>query len=149
MKRPLEKDLLSNTKVFPSHGRVIRTTGTKSLSLYGLMPNINFLTNYNWHYQMLLQCFQFSSVTDWLASRISLHDWNDPGAGVSGGLDPKPKIYRSKSKINNGNGTESSPVRSVIIRVINKIGRPRRESLISNPEYDYRPNWTTWSPITN
>ena len=149
MKRPLKKDLLSNTKVFPCHGRVIRTTGTKSLSLYGLMPNINFLTNYNWHYQMLLLCFQFSSVTYWLASRISLHYWNDPGAGVSGGLDPTPKIYRSKSKINNSNGTESSPFRSVIIRVINKIGRPRRESLISNPEYDYRPNWMTWSPITN
>ena len=31
--------------------------------------------------------------------------------------------------INNGNRTEWSPIRSVIIRVINKIGRPRsRES---------------------
>ena len=34
------------------------------------------------------------------------------------------------SMINNGNGTEWSPVRSVIIRVINKIERPRRGSLI-------------------
>ena len=53
---------------------------------------------------MLLQCFHFSSITYWLVSGISLHDWNDPGAGFSGGLDPTPKIYRSKSKINNGNG---------------------------------------------
>ena len=32
--------------------------------------------------------------------------------------------------INNGNRTEWSPIRSVIIRVINKIGRPRSGSLI-------------------
>ena len=32
--------------------------------------------------------------------------------------------------INNGNKTEWSPIRSVIIRVINKIGRPRSRSLI-------------------
>ena len=32
--------------------------------------------------------------------------------------------------INNGNRTECSPIRSVIIRVINKIGRPRSWSLI-------------------
>ena len=32
--------------------------------------------------------------------------------------------------INNGNRTELSPIQSVIIRVINKIGRPRSGSLI-------------------
>ena len=57
--------------------------------------------------------------------------------------------------ISNGNRTEWSPIRSVIIRVINKIGRPRsgspiwRESDLFNHEYDYRLNWTTRSPITN
>ena len=48
--------------------------------------------------------------------------------------------------ISNGNRTEWSPIRSVIMRVINKIGRPRSESPIcfNNHEYDYyRPNWTT------
>ena len=35
------------------------------------------------------------------------------------------------SMISNGNRTEWSPIRSVIIRVINKIGRPRSGSLIS------------------
>ena len=34
------------------------------------------------------------------------------------------------SVINNGNRTEWSPIRSVIIRVINKIGRPRSGSPI-------------------
>ena len=33
-------------------------------------------------------------------------------------------------KISNGNRTEWSPIRSVIIRVINKIGRPRSGSPI-------------------
>ena len=32
--------------------------------------------------------------------------------------------------INNGNGTEWSPIWSVIIRVINKIGRPRESDLL-------------------
>ena len=48
----------------------------------------------------------------------------------------------------NGNRTEWSPIRSVIIRVINKIGRPRSgspicliTSMISNG------NRTEWSPI--
>ena len=50
--------------------------------------------------------------------------------------------------ISNGNRTERSPIRSVIIRVINKIGRPRSgrpilliTSMISNG------NRTEWSPI--
>ena len=47
--------------------------------------------------------------------------------------------------INNGNRTEWSLIRSVIIRVINKIGRPRSVSpimiMINNG------NRTMWSPI--
>jgi len=39
-------------------------------------------------------------------------------------------IYNTDNLINNGNRTEWSPVRSVIIRVISKIGRPRIESPI-------------------
>ena len=46
--------------------------------------------------------------------------------------------------ISNGNSTEWSPIRSVIIRVINK-----RESDLFNHEYDYRPNWTTRNSVTN
>ena len=44
-----------------------------------------------------------------------------------------------KAKISNGNRTERRPIQSVIMRVINKIGRPRRESPIcfNNHEYDY------------
>ena len=49
------------------------------------------------------------------------------------------------STIHNRNRTEWSPIRSVIVRVINKIGRPR----FVNHEYDYRQNWTTQSPVTN
>ena len=38
--------------------------------------------------------------------------------------------YFLEWSISNGNRTEWSPIRSVIIRVINKIGRPRSGSLI-------------------
>ena len=41
----------------------------------------------------------------------------------------RPLIKRTPS-ISNGNRTEWSPIRSVIIRVINKIGRPRSGSPI-------------------
>ena len=37
---------------------------------------------------------------------------------------------RKMAAIHNGNRTEWSPIRSVIIRVINKIGRPRSGSPI-------------------
>ena len=40
------------------------------------------------------------------------------------------------SSSSNGNRTEWSPIPSVIIRV-------------TNQEYDYRPNWTTRSSVTN
>ena len=38
-------------------------------------------------------------------------------------------VFRSSRKyLSNGNRTEWSPIRSVIIRVINKIGRPRSDN---------------------
>jgi len=40
------------------------------------------------------------------------------------------QLEYEKYGINNGNRTEWSPIRSVIIRVINKIGRPRSGSPI-------------------
>ena len=40
------------------------------------------------------------------------------------------QYHGSKENINNGNRTEWSPIRSIIIRVINKIGRPRSGSPI-------------------
>ena len=39
-------------------------------------------------------------------------------------------VQNAKRVISNGNRTEWSPIRSVIIRVINKIGRPRSGSPI-------------------
>ena len=48
--------------------------------------------------------------------------------------------------MSNGNRTEWSPIRSVILRVINKIrGRP----ICLSDEYDYRLNWRTRSSVTN
>ena len=46
--------------------------------------------------------------------------------------------------ISNGNRTEWSPIRSVIIRVITEAG-----VRFVDHEYDYRPKWTTRSPIAN
>ena len=51
--------------------------------------------------------------------------------------------------ISNGNRTEWSPIRSVIIRVITKSDdRPAGVRFVYH-EYDYRPNWTPLSPISN
>ena len=49
----------------------------------------------------------------------------------------------------NGNRTEWSPIRSVIIRVITKSDDSAAGVRFVYHEYDYRPNWTTGSPITN
>ena len=51
--------------------------------------------------------------------------------------------------ISNGNRTEWSPIRSVIIRVITKSDDSAAGVRFVYHEYDYRPNWTTRSPITN
>ena len=50
--------------------------------------------------------------------------------------------------ISNGNRTEWSPMRSVIIRVIKSDDRAAGVRYVYH-EYDYRPNWTTRSLITN
>ena len=49
----------------------------------------------------------------------------------------------------NGNKSEWSPIRSVIIRVITKSDDHAAGVRFVNHEYDYRPNWTTRSLITN
>ena len=49
----------------------------------------------------------------------------------------------------NGNRTEWSPIRSVIIRVITKSDDRAAGVRFVYHEYDYRPNWTTRSLITN
>ena len=51
--------------------------------------------------------------------------------------------------LSNGNRTEWSPIRSVIIRVITKSDDRAAGVRFVYHEYDYRPNWTTRSPITN
>ena len=51
--------------------------------------------------------------------------------------------------ISNGNRTEWSPIRSVIIRVITKSDDRAAGVRFVYHEYDYRPNWTTQSPIAN
>ena len=53
------------------------------------------------------------------------------------------------SGISNGNRTEWSPIRSLIIRVITKSDDRAAGVRFVYHEYDYRPNWTTRSPITN
>ena len=51
--------------------------------------------------------------------------------------------------ISNGNRTEWSPIRSVIIRVITKSDDRAAGVRFVYHEYDYRQNWTTQSLITN
>ena len=53
------------------------------------------------------------------------------------------------SFLGNGNRTEWSPVRSVIIRVITKSDDRAAGVRFVYHEYDYRPNWTPLSPSTN
>ena len=52
-------------------------------------------------------------------------------------------------KISNGNRTEWSPIRSVIIRVITKSNDRAAGVRFVYHEYDYRSNWTTRSPVAN
>ena len=51
--------------------------------------------------------------------------------------------------INNRNRTEWSPIRSVIIQVLQNWTTANQGSDLFNHEYDYRLNWTTQSPVTN
>ena len=51
--------------------------------------------------------------------------------------------------IGSGNRPEWSPIRSVIIRVITKSDDGAAGVRFVYHEYDYRPSWTTRSPIAN
>ena len=51
--------------------------------------------------------------------------------------------------VSNGNRTEWSLIRSVIVRVITKSDDRAAGVRFVYHEYDYRPNWTPLSPITN
>ena len=58
-------------------------------------------------------------------------------------------VYNQPATISNGNRTEWSPIRSVIIRVITKSDDRAAGVRFVYHEYDYRPNWTTRSSVTN
>ena len=79
-------------------------------------------------------------------------------------IDPKNKLLNAKHVVAllftvvmlilfvfpvicNGNRTEWSPFRSVIIRVITKSDDRTAGVRFVYHEYDYRPNWTTRSPM--
>ena len=62
--------------------------------------------------------------------------------------------FKQRDEIGNGDGTEWTLIRSLIIRVINKIGRlPSAVRFLylqfTNQDCDHRQNWTTGSPIAN
>ena len=58
------------------------------------------------------------------------------------------KLTRREA-ISNGDRTEWSPIRSVIIRVITKSDDHAAVVRFVYHEYDHRPNWTTRSLVTN
>ena len=58
-------------------------------------------------------------------------------------------LSQSIDLIINGNRIEWSPIRSVIIRVITKPEDRAAGVRFVYHEYDYSPNWTTRSLITN
>ena len=58
-------------------------------------------------------------------------------------------IIRLQYIIHNGNRTEWSPIRSVIIREITKSDDSEAGVRFVNHEYDYRLDWTTRCPVTN
>ena len=55
----------------------------------------------------------------------------------------------ASSVFRNGNVTELSPIRSVIIQVLTKSDDRGAGVGFVYHEYDYRPNWTPLSPIIN
>ena len=68
-------------------------------------------------------------------------------------VEPETKNIWTEAKkifpISNGNRTEWSPIRSVIIRVITKSDDRAAGVRFVCHEYDYRQNWTTRSLVTN
>ena len=94
-----------------------------------------------------------------LVNRYVTHKWN----GIRGmsqlptphGRSLKTETIHPENASNvfraicNGNKTEWSPIRSVIIRVMTKSDDRAAGVRFVNYEYDYRPNWTTRSLITN
>ena len=62
---------------------------------------------------------------------------------------PNLSLLVAQSSICNGNRTEWSPIRSLIIRVITKSDDCAAGVRFVYHEYDYGPNWTTRSPIAN
>ena len=72
-----------------------------------------------------------------------------------GNNDYKMKLQNNISSydllrlISDGNRTEWSPILSVIIQVITKSDDSAAGVRFVSHEYDYRPNWTTRSLITN
>ena len=70
---------------------------------------------------------------------------------VSGQLRTYPSSNQTcyNKLISNGNTTEWSPIRSVIIRVITKSDDRVGGVRFGYHEYGYRQNWTTRSLITN
>ena len=57
------------------------------------------------------------------------------------------RVAVRRISISNGNRTEWSPIRSVIIRVISKSDDRAAGVRFVHREHDYRLNWTTRSPI--
>ena len=58
-------------------------------------------------------------------------------------------VTMTTTVISNGNRTEWSPIRSVIILVITKSDDRAAGVRFFHHEYDYRPNWNSPIAITN
>ena len=76
---------------------------------------------------------------------LMIDDDTDPGTSTSS----RKSIHNHHPTISNGNRTEWSPIQSVIIRVITKSDDRAAGLRFVHHKYDYRPNWTTQSLITN
>ena len=73
----------------------------------------------------IIICFQYRDLYFYMDASILKHT----AANTINRRD-NITVKRKCAMISNGNRTEWSPIRSVIIRVINKIGRPRSGSPI-------------------
>ena len=91
---------------------------------------------------MEMKCFEFSYF---LQIPLLFGTHPSPGATASAAVI----ISNCFISVSNGNRTEWSPIRSVIIRVITKSDDRVAGVRFVYHEYDYRPNWTTRSPIAN